>query len=241
MKAFTKILCLLLAMMMVLSLAACSKDDDGDKGDDKQKETVADKDTGKEEDKDTDKEEDKDTDKEEDKDTDKDIDKEETVVGTWEYTMPNELFVAALGLTGIELDLDAELIMLITFDEDGSGNASLDEDSLEDWAEEVAVAMLDVMAEQYDMSVSDLLEMMEMTQAEYVEEVIETMDLTSAESEFTYTISGNKMTMSEDSEDSVATFKFESGKLVLTGVEDAGDMPEEILDLMFPMTLERVK
>ena len=88
-----KLLALLLAMVMLLSLAACSEtsDDDEDdvrgsvssqKDDNKDTEKETDKETDKEADKEADEEADKEADKEADQDADMDADKDKVEVGT---------------------------------------------------------------------------------------------------------------------------------------------------------------
>ena len=117
---------------------------------------------------------------------------------------------------------------------------SFDEEGMKKLTREFALLTLEAMAEAFEMTVEEMLAGMEMTEEEYLAAATEGMTTEDLESEFTYTVDGDKLTITDELEDkTVITFAFADGKLEMKDATEDGS--EELIKEMFPMTLTRVK
>lgn len=191
MKTLTKILSLLMAMVMLLSLVACGK-------------------------------------------------KEDSIVGKWEGELSSEALKAMMGELEMDADLDTKIKLYFEFGEDGKGKLSFDEDSMKALAEEFTLKMLDAMTAEMGMSIDDILDAMGMSKEEYIASAIEEMGTEDLDTPFSYTVDGNKLTITdEDDGKTVITFGFDGGNLEMKDAQEEG--AEEIIAAMFPMILKPVK
>ena len=212
MKTFTKILSVLLAAMMLISLVACDKPGNG---------------------------EDKSTVPPTTAPTEAPTAAEE-IIGKWEGKLADKAMESVLGEMEMDIDLETEVIMFFEFGEDGKGKMTFDEATMKAFTVEVAGLTLEMMAEAFEITVEEMLAEMEMTKEEYLEMAAEEMDTESLESAVTYTIEGEKLTITDElGEKTEITFAFENGDLVMKDAKETGS--EELLAAMFPMTLKRVK
>lgn len=198
MKTFTKILSILLAVMMLVCLVACDKDN-GEGGK-----------------------------------------KEETIVGKWEGKLSNKAIETVFGELDMDVQVKTEVALYFEFQEDGTGKMSFDEKGMKELTQEAALLTLKVMAEACEMTLDEMLAGMEMTKEEYIAAATEGMTGEDLESKFTYTIDGDKLTITDELEDkTVITFALADGKLEMKDATEDGS--EELIKEMFPMTLKRVK
>ena len=246
-KWLTALLCVLLTLAMVLSLAACGEDtkkkrssDDDDEDDEK---------TSENGDVDEDEDEDKEPEQEEPK-TDAEL-----IVGRWEaYADLGKQSTAMYQAMGMDLTLpSAKVKMTLTFGEDGSYKAVYDEEEMDSAALRCGEALIDELADLYGMSADEFLEESGYrSRDEFLEEFM---------SSFTSTLSmvgdgtgryeikdGDLYRYVADIEAVAEPFTVTKTQLKLMFPEDAlKDVPEEsreltrkILESQYPITLTRV-
>jgi len=166
--------------------------------------------------------------------------KEETVVGKWEGELSSKALETIMGELDMDVEVKTKVAMFFAFEEDGKGKMIFDEEDMKEFTAEVSLLTLEAMAEAFEMTVDEMLASMEMTKEEYLAAAAEGLDEEYLESAFTYTVDGDKLTITdEDDGKTVITFAFENGNLVMKDAEE--EDAEELMAVMFPMTLKRVK
>lgn len=129
-----KLLCLLLALMMVVSLMACDSDSGKDDDDDDDEEIVDEKDKDEEE---------EDEDETEETSTEPELTAEELIIGSWviDVALTEDL----LGIEGFETT--ATLPMMVTFYEDGTLILGWHEEGMEESIPQLEADMVAYMCE----------------------------------------------------------------------------------------------
>lgn len=234
-----KLLCLLLALVMVLSLAACSDSDSGkDDDDDEDDEEIS-------EDKDKNDKNDKDDKDDEDEEPTEPADPADAILGSW----ITYIYMTAenTGLDGFSTD--AGLPVVFTFEEDGTATMAAYEEGLEDAIAELEADLCEYMVELmytqleasgYTREDVDTLfsDTYGMSLAEYAEASVEEMGMYDSFMEINesgdYTIDGNVLKL--DGQE--LTFEVDGDILKVLDSSDP-DYWEE-LGLTFPVEMERV-
>ena len=231
-----KLLCLLLALMMVVSLVACDSGSDKDDDDDDDEEIVDEKD----------KDEDEDEDDTEPSSTEPELTAEELILGTWviEVELTDEL----LGVD--DFNTNVTLPMTITFEEDGTLIMGWLEDDLEDRIAELendlVAYMCELMYSEMEASGYSREETDEAFEAaygftveDYCAEYVEAMDLASnmfgATTELDYELDGDVLITGDEE------IVIELDEDTLVFVES--NMPEswESMGIEFPAEWTRVE
>jgi len=251
-----KLLALLLAIVMVLSLAACGSTDDDDDDDDKDKEGTSATDEDKDgEDEDTDEDKQDDDKKDDDKKDDED---EDSLVGKWEGEMNLGAAMDAM-LTGEVLfsycDFDdLAVTMTFTFDDDGTLEIEVDEDSCKDMVDDIVDIVMDGIEEYLDANGATWddvgatkSEMREAMMEQFSEDAIMEMAESMAGSGY-YVAVDDRIYTAEDEDDledevdedsSYMEFSLKGDKLTIKDIVDDGESIDDYIPGMMPITLKR--
>ena len=184
-----------------------------------------------------------------------------TIIGSWESTIEfGEIMEEIMFAEGNEVPEEykdlfdfsgLKLTMILSFDEEGKYESSIDEESAEEMMdallEMLSKAMKELLTEQLKeqgVSLEEYLGMMNMTWDELMEEsfprdtIMEDLDLSETG---TYKIDGNKLYF-DDEEDEYTEFTMTSRKLSFTKVV-AEDLDDDemmgILDMLLPLEFTR--
>lgn len=177
-----------------------------------------------------------------------------TIVGTWETDidmtdMLNEQMVAA-GVGDFITISSFNLTLIMEFNENGTGALRMDEKALEKSFEGLADDMAKGMKSYFasmGLDLDELLAAEGMSMDDFIDEMMAEMDVESMgiefNLEFNYKTEGDKLYISEDIDseintDTYNTYKLSGNTLTL----DAGnEVLEDGMEILFPMTLKRVK
>lgn len=186
---------------------------------------------------------------------------EDDLVGTWEAEMDISSFtndmMASLGM-GVEEYFDFDdfaVTMILTFEDDGTFTAEIDEDSAADavdalmvTVEDGMIKMLEAQIKEYglDMTVDEMLEASGMSLDDLLSqidagELVEQMTGESSEGE--YTVEDDKLYMYEGKmdEDEYTVIELDGDTLTMKEyVGEQGEAGQMFTDEMFPLSFERV-
>ena len=177
-----------------------------------------------------------------------------TIVGTWKTDIDmTDMLNAEMEAAGMGefIKLDSfELVLLMTFNEDGTGSMTVDEKALEKSMEDLADSMSKGMEDYFasmGLNLDELLAAEGMSMDDFVDEMMaefSTEDMTAEfTTEFSYKTDGDKLFLSDDldaefDEEEYNTYKLKGDTLTLeAGTEEL----DEDLAFLFPMTLKRAK
>lgn len=231
-----RLLCVLLALMMVMALCACGESEDegssrgskrGSKGETTEETTT------------------------------EPTEAVPVLVGEWEAYLDmtdylNEMMSYEMGMDDLVDDFSMRLTM--EFDEDGTVVLAIDQDSLEEAAADLIDSMwtviIEMTAEQAGMSVEEVEEMME---AEGVtkEALLEQMDLTAAfedldDMEGYWLLDGDELFIAEDEDDVEDAdpieieFDGDDAFSMLGGDGLTDGLDEEMIEMFIPLEFERI-
>lgn len=216
-----KLLCLLLALMMVVSLVACDSDSGKEKDDDDDEEII--------DEKDKDEGEDEDEDETEETTTAPELTLAEQILGTW--VLEVELTGELLGMEDFETDV--KLPVAVTFYDDGTMLMGWYEEGMEGAIDELEDDLIAYMCELmyteleasgYSREQTDELfeQAYDMTMEEYCAEYVESMDLAasmaSTQEEKDYELDGDVLLV--DGEEIVIEIDGDTMTFVETNMED---------------------
>ena len=178
-------------------------------------------------------------------------DSKPTIVGTWKGSI--DIGAAMAAATQMEIDEPLEMGMTFTYNADGTYSATIDKDSLDDFAE----IMVDLMIElsismsgdpNYDLEAE--LAKQGMTMKEFREQLKTSMNVEEmfeeAEENGYYKYEDGKIYAAEEKDDLDADEDVEityvtltSSKMTITDVEQDGEKMSEVMPDMFPMVFTK--